>query len=563
MDPLHCLLCGDEIIIIKEEPDELETVNLDVTKPNKFEVFQCFYKLFRIKPSNQSFWKVEDDVSEEGDQSNQFPFCYQCSSQLRSVWELQRQLKEVELTLRSKLEEGEDRFEIGRVYQKDKRYYKIRREILGGKVSPVNEQREGSNRVTTRKSSKRIFKETPRNSKFKKNRVVTDGNVQSNQSDLLESLPPQYGDNWKWKQENTSSSPSPTPPENDNNDSQNDYFPPSTPSSSSPPSSLKDSVDVPNPATDLVPPPRMNLRTRKAVPQNPYLNDNDEISSDSDSTSPPPPRNRRGPKPKLKTKAEEAASISRRTCSICLKLFTTPRNMIQHKMTVHRSDPLPPGLTSPCPICGKPFFPQGSLKAHIWTHFNKEDKEEAISRGEKPPSKLIKNFQCELCPYSCETRLKFVQHQKTVHVSKEERQELCPLCGVSVVNVKKHIRNVHEAEKKHACSICGKKFKLPSALRIHRESVHVKEKQWKCEYCPREFAIEKQMKLHVKSHLGIRPFKCEICEVSFTISTLLKRHNKTFHEEGSRPGRKSYVRGPEKIKLEERKSFKTSNFEKE
>ncbi|ODM91032.1 putative zinc finger protein [Orchesella cincta] len=479
MTQRQCLLCGD---YYKGEVNKVDI--------NRATIFQCFCKLFLVTPSNQSFWRVEEGGKE-------FPFCEQCSSQLITVWELQRKLEELVVTLREKLDGGEKKFETGSAYQEDRRLYEIRREILGGETSLMMALVDDDDEE-------------------KCEEFIPEGS-----SDPVKLEPDLFDID----------AHSPNEPHESASASDHETWEPS-------PKTSRKRKGKQNPKEqDSSTSFRRPRRQRKVKEVTPVIEEDDDDEDDEDFNP-----------------SSEEQDDDNCTCKFCYKKLSSPRNLKLHIMNLHTG--VPPELTSTCSICSKPFPRRCSYKRHLWSHFSQQDKEEAISRGEKPPAQLNSTrFQCELCPYSCGSPFALTRHQET-HASNPERLQLCPLCGVSVIRIKQHMRFVHENVKKYSCTICKKGFKQPSLLKIHRESVHSKEKKWKCELCPREFGFEVRLKEHLNSHLGIRPFPCSECSSAFTTKGMLKRHHKTYHEEGSRPGRPSYVRGPEKIKLEERKCVK-------
>jgi len=106
--PIYCTICGD---------DSSTSVHTSGAS-----VFQCFLKLFGAK------WKGLN-----------FTFCDQCTNQLDLISELhhtlralEKKLKKHEREVKDKLESSELKFERKRLYQRDQRYFKLRKQILGG-----------------------------------------------------------------------------------------------------------------------------------------------------------------------------------------------------------------------------------------------------------------------------------------------------------------------------------------------------------------------------------------------------------------------------------------------
>ena len=56
------------------------------------------------------------------------------------------------------------------------------------------------------------------------------------------------------------------------------------------------------------------------------------------------------------------------------------------------------------------------------------------------------------------------------------------------LNLKKHIRSVHEGLKPFKCDICISLFASKAKLKSHVASVHYKEKPFKCDFCEANFS---------------------------------------------------------------------------
>ena len=129
----------------------------------------------------------------------------------------------------------------------------------------------------------------------------------------------------------------------------------------------------------------------------------------------------------------------------------------------------------------------------------------------------------------------------------------CLKTFVSQINLKKHIKEVHEKVKDFECEICRQRFTSNSSFNNHLETVHKKrqfeckeyklslllhdktvhkrERNFKCEVCPKKFARTAQLKLHVKSvHDKIKDFECKTCFKKFSRKFILLSHISRIHE---------------------------------
>lgn len=146
------------------------------------------------------------------------------------------------------------------------------------------------------------------------------------------------------------------------------------------------------------------------------------------------------------------------------------------------------------------------------------------------------------------------------------KKKLCQLCKTFVLNLKRHIQQVHTKERPNKCTFCRRAFLYPSELRVHLEmhekngiqprpfacllcnkasyssqkrlenhidTIHGKNGfpcTWCNKICDKKFALE----AHERTHTGDRPYKCNFCEASFTQTGNLNRHLRTIHQYSDR-----------------------------
>lgn len=189
--------------------------------------------------------------------------------------------------------------------------------------------------------------------------------------------------------------------------------------------------------------------------------------------------------------------------------------------------------TFSCPLCNETFKSRELLNKHSVQHAIKRTRcrtckayftTEAAYNAHLPAHpNYVHN--CDLCGKNLSSKSALKSHMMGVHSI--QRPFICPVCGKSFKTPNRlHLHKlIHSKEKKFVCSYCGYSTNKGGDLTVHIRT-HTEERPYKCKYvnCGRGFKTASHLSEHIRRHLQIKNFRCNICAMTFGHHSTLKIH---------------------------------------
>ncbi|XP_039761243.1 zinc finger protein 184-like isoform X2 [Pararge aegeria] len=216
---------------------------------------------------------------------------------------------------------------------------------------------------------------------------------------------------------------------------------------------------------------------------------------------------------------------------------------------------------------------------------------ETYERHMEAHSKVMGEYECDICKRRMNSMEKLVSHKKyhevrkvslkkhlaNVHRNRNTERLECKYCTKTFANkdglnnhtMLKHPTELSERTFKHyICQDCGEAFKSPSQLKYHMTKHsdtkafycvecdrgfksnyalkhHLKtaaphanylELRYQCENCEKRFGVPRELERHMnKVHLNRRPYQCDKCDRAYLTLWSLNQHKRFTHEGHKRP----------------------------
>ena len=169
-----------------------------------------------------------------------------------------------------------------------------------------------------------------------------------------------------------------------------------------------------------------------------------------------------------------------------------------------------------CKLCNKTLGNQASLKRHIESVHNKEQR----------------CFPCERCHKTFSRQDALNRHKINGHVKCVNHKKIfsCHICARSFQHrnsLRRHIDS-HTDESQYHCEFCGKSFGCKEYRNQHKK-IHDSNGQLRCNICHTSFGHKTHFKKHMMGHKNKREKQCKVCNQVFIDNRLLVQHMHSSH----------------------------------
>lgn len=134
-----------------------------------------------------------------------------------------------------------------------------------------------------------------------------------------------------------------------------------------------------------------------------------------------------------------------------------------------------------------------------------------------------------LCPECGKIVINLNLHRQYHADVKEDEKHACDLCGKKYKRSYELLRHkrTHNDDKRYECKHCGEKFVLWLSRRNHMDREHTGERRYECKICKEKFLTSNSYYRHLRGHTGEKPHKCKVCNIRFTSKKSLDHHMPT------------------------------------
>jgi KRAB domain-containing zinc finger protein len=263
--------------------------------------------------------------------------------------------------------------------------------------------------------------------------------------------------------------------------------------------------------------------------------------------------------------SNDTGEIVIQCCHLCKFKSDSQRNLARHIRTVHGEKKFS------CTNCEKKFASKRVLNQHIARSCKVLKQKQKFQKTPANPADSVEKdeesgeFKCSLCPFTSTEDSNVINHIEKIHVklvcnicsaefspdddlsehncgnkgdaasgtdgaSKIYNCDECDYTSTFRNNVAKHMRSIHQKEKKYLCSDCGSQFNEQKSLNYHLEKNKIVHSDGSVEFsCAKFTKLPSRAGEHVHKDEISNIFLCKICDYNSQSQTDTKRHIQRVH----------------------------------